>query len=180
MWVKQCICSVKYSIMVNGGHIGSVSPSRGLRQGDPLSPYLFLLVADVFSKLMSKAVSNKAIGGIKMRRKCPMLSHLLFADDSLIFLEAVPQYCINFRELIENFSEASELSLNIHKSSLCFSTNTKEAIRGEIKKILGMEEMGESAQYLGLPVYWGKSKREALNFSRIGLCAKLKDGVTFT
>lgn len=106
-WVKQCICTVKYSIIVNGGQICNVIPGRGLRQGDPLSPYLFLIVADVFSILLQKAINNK-----------------LFADDSLVFLEANPLYCSNFMQIMECFSVASGLSLNVQKSSLFFSANT--------------------------------------------------------
>lgn len=152
--------------MVNGGQICSVTPQRGLRQGDPLSSYLFLIVADVFSKLLSKAVSNNSIKGITMKKRCPMVSHLLFADDFLIFLDAEPQTCVNFMDLLKCFSEASDLSLNVHKSNLCFSANTKEDTRNEIKSILGMEEMGFSAQYLGLPLFWGRSKKEARRFSK--------------
>lgn len=75
-WVKECVCSVKYSIVVNGGQVCNISPNRGLRQGDPLSPYLFLIVADVLSILMKKAVMNNSIVGIKMKKRCPMVSHL--------------------------------------------------------------------------------------------------------
>lgn len=77
-WVKQCVCSVKYSFVMNGRQVSTITPGRGLRQGDPLSPYLFLLVADVFSKLMTKAIKNKSILGMKMKKWCPMISHLLF------------------------------------------------------------------------------------------------------
>lgn len=58
------MCTVKYSIEVNGGQVCEVIPSRGLRQGDPLSLYLFLMVADVFSVLIQKAVVNNSIGGV--------------------------------------------------------------------------------------------------------------------
>lgn len=90
-------------------------PGRGLRH--PLSPYLFLLVADVFSIIMQKAVRNKALGRVRKKKRCHVVSHLLFADDSLVFLVAVPRFCSNFMELMECFSDASGLSLNVDKSS---------------------------------------------------------------
>lgn len=164
--MQQCACPVKYSIMVNGAPIGNVNPGRRLRQGDPLSPYLFLMVADVLSRLMSKAVLNKSIRGLKMRKRYPEASHLLFTDDSLVFMEALPQSCTNFMDLMKAFSEASGLSLNVNKSSICFSANTSQEIKDDIKRILGMEEMGDSAQYLELLTFWGQSKREALGFLR--------------
>ncbi|KAF7148704.1 hypothetical protein RHSIM_Rhsim03G0167500 [Rhododendron simsii] len=80
-WVKQCVCTVKYSIMVNGGQVCEINPKRGLRQGDPLSPYLFLMVADVFSILMKKAVLNKSIGVIpNSLLSSPMASSLALTN----------------------------------------------------------------------------------------------------
>lgn len=123
-----------------------INPRRGLRQGDPLSLYLFLIVADVFSFLMQKAIQNKSIQGIRMKKRCPIVSHLLFADDSLIFLEAVPHFCYNFMELLTCFNEASGLSLNAHKSSIFFSPKTTDELRNNIKNILGMDEMKGDAK----------------------------------
>lgn len=147
--------------MANGLQVCSITPGRGLRQGDPLSPYLFLLVADVFSTIMQKALLKKSIAGIRMKKRCPTLSHLLFVDDSLVFLEAVPQYCSNFMELMYTYSEASGLSLNVHKSNLFFTPNTSVALKEEIKGILGMEEMKGDAKYLGCPCF-GESQGKSL------------------
>ncbi|KAG5533571.1 hypothetical protein RHGRI_027682 [Rhododendron griersonianum] len=173
-WVQQCVCTVKYSFMANGKQVCSINPGRGLRQGDPLSPYLFLLVADVFSTLLQKALLKKSIGGIRMKKRCPVMTHLLFADDSLVFLEAVPQYCSNFMELISCFSEASGLSLNVQKSSLFFTPNIKDSLKEEIKEILGMVEMDGDAKYLGLPLFWGKSKKESLGYIRDKIMKKIQ------
>lgn len=136
---------------MNGGQICEVFPNRGLRQGDPLSPYLFLIIADVFSMLTNKTMVNESLSSIKMKQNCPMVSHLLFSDDSLVFLEANAQSCSNFLHIVDAFSDASGLSINTQKSSLFFSVNASLGLKEEIKGILGMKEMNAKTQYLGLP-----------------------------
>ena len=91
--IMQCISTISYSMLVNGVAYGSIIPSRGLRQGDPLSPYLFLLCANGFSSLISDAAGNKMLGGISICRGCPMITHLFFTDDSLLFCKASRQEC---------------------------------------------------------------------------------------
>jgi hypothetical protein len=74
------------SPLINGKPSPTFFPQRGLRQGDPLSPYLFILWANVLSGLINQAQNNKIIHGIKIAHGAPEISHLLFADDSLFFL----------------------------------------------------------------------------------------------
>ncbi|XP_009630460.2 uncharacterized protein [Nicotiana tomentosiformis] len=90
-WIKFCISSVRFSVLVNGSPCGFFGSSRGLRQGDPLSPMLFILVMDALSKMMDRAASggflrgfSAPIGVLSARR----VSHLLFADDTLVFCDA--------------------------------------------------------------------------------------------
>lgn len=89
--IMRCISMVSYQILINGQPSSSFKPERGLRQGDPLSPYIFILCVDVLSGLLHKAASSKEIHGIKVARSAPQLSHLFFADDSLLFSRATPQ-----------------------------------------------------------------------------------------
>ncbi|KAG5537109.1 hypothetical protein RHGRI_024523 [Rhododendron griersonianum] len=173
-WISQCVCTVKYSIHANGGQVCVVEPKRGLRQGDPISPYLFLMVADVLSTMLQKAVINKSLAGIKMKKQCPVVSHLFFADDSLIFLEANSWYCSNLRQILGCFSEASGLSVNLHKSSVMFSANASHSTRDELKGILEMKDMDKNSKYLGLPTSWGKSKKESMGFIRDNILGKIK------
>lgn len=70
-----------------------VTPQRGLRQGDPLSPYLFLLVKDVLSKLIQLEINEGRMAGMRINRNCPVLSHIFFADDVFLFLKAELREC---------------------------------------------------------------------------------------
>ena len=89
--IMHCITTVTYSVLINGVAFGSIIPTRELRQGDPLSPYLFLLCADRFSALINEAARNKLLNGVLICRGCPMVTHLLFADNNLLFCKASRQ-----------------------------------------------------------------------------------------
>ena len=87
-WIKQCVTTASFSVLVNGSPAGCFNSSRGLRQGDPLSPYLFILGMEVFSILMEKAASKGFLQGHKFVNRSGdelQLNHLLFADDTLVF-----------------------------------------------------------------------------------------------
>jgi len=91
MWIKMilaCVKSVSYSVAVNGNVVGKICPSRGLRQGDPISLYLFILCAEAFSSLLHNAQMRGLISGVPTSKKGPSISHLFFADDSLVFCKA--------------------------------------------------------------------------------------------
>lgn len=83
-----CVRSVSNSIVVNGNLVGKILPSRGIRQRDPISPYLFLLCAESLSSLLQHAENTRVIYGVPTSVKGPKLSHLFFADDNLIFCKA--------------------------------------------------------------------------------------------
>jgi hypothetical protein len=84
-WMMMCVSTVNYSVLLNFEKLGPIVPGRGLRQGDPLSPYLFILVAEGLTALMKQAVGTGTIHGMRICRGAPVVSHLLFADDCFLF-----------------------------------------------------------------------------------------------
>jgi hypothetical protein len=90
-WIKlimACVTSVSYSMLVNGNPVGNFQPTRGLQQGVPISPYLFLLCAETLSSLLFKAEHKGFITRVPTSPKGPQLSHLFFADNNLLFCKA--------------------------------------------------------------------------------------------
>lgn len=163
-WVMQSVSTVRFNIFANGEKRATVNPSRGLRQGDPLSPYLFLLVIDALSKLLSKDLANHKISGIKLKPSCPTISHLFFADDAILFLKANKEECAHILNTLEIYNAASGQLVNFNKSGVSFSSNTAVALQKEICELIGMPLLSKSTKYLGLPAFLGRSKVEAYNF----------------
>ncbi|KAK3225473.1 hypothetical protein Dsin_005335 [Dipteronia sinensis] len=139
-WVKlviDCVSTVNYSFKLNGEILGNINPSRGLRQGDPLSPYLFLICVEGLSSLIHKALSSKKISGFKCSRKGPNISHLFFADDNLIFTKADDNNCLEVRKVLETYSSASGQLVNYGKSAMCFSASISDREGDRLASIVG-------------------------------------------
>ena len=101
--IMQCITSVSYSVLINGATYGSIKPSRGLRQGDPLSPSLFLLCAEGLSAIIHEAVRNHSLTGIFICRSSPSVTHLFFADDSILFCKANSDKCQELKLILQMY-----------------------------------------------------------------------------
>lgn len=89
-WVIRCIDSVSYTLLINGTPQGFVKPSRGIRQSDPLSPYIFILCTEVLSALCDKALADGSLAGIWVSRHSTAVNYLLFADDTMFFCKSSP------------------------------------------------------------------------------------------
>ncbi|KAL3516307.1 hypothetical protein ACH5RR_023209 [Cinchona calisaya] len=87
-WIMTCFSTVYYAFNINGEKLGRVKPGKGIRQGDPLSHYLFLVCAEGFSNLLKQTTIRNKIIGVKISRDGPFVSHLFFVDDTVIFCNA--------------------------------------------------------------------------------------------
>jgi hypothetical protein len=122
--IMQCVQSVTYGILINGTPFGNIHPTRGLRQGDPLSPYLFLLCAEGLSALLHKAEVDGHISRVPIAARGYKLSHLSFADDSMLFCRATFPEWENVMKLLKSYELASGQKLNNCKTSIYFSCNS--------------------------------------------------------
>ena len=117
-WIMECVTYVNYTLLVNGNLTISFKPSKGLRQGDPLSPYLFLLCANILSIALMQAKNSNKIKGIKVGRSAHSFTHLLFANDSLLFFRKDNQSPTNIQKVLEWYCALSGQKLNLSKSNL--------------------------------------------------------------
>ena len=135
--IMECIRTVQYLILLDGVPKGYIIPSRGLRQGDPLSPYLFLLCAEGLSTLLKKTSSVGRLKGLQTSRLGPWVSHLFFADDSLLFGKASLAESREFMEILKLYEDSSGQQLKREKTTIFFNTNTLPATRQAIQEFWG-------------------------------------------
>lgn len=169
----QCITSVSYSFLVNDSVYGSVQPYRGIRQGDPLSPYIFILCGEVLSGLCRQAARNGSLQGIRVARGSPRINHLLFADDTMMFCHSSSDNCHALVQILQKYESLSGQKINIAKSSIIFSKKTPQDVKNTAKNILGITKEGGVGKYLGLPEHFGRRKRDLFTsiVDRIRQCA---------
>ncbi|KAK4391663.1 putative mitochondrial protein [Sesamum angolense] len=119
--IMLCVTTVSYSFVLSGHQFGSIIPQRGFRQGDPLSPYLFLLCTESLSALFRVAAEWGTIPGMAVCQGAPRISHLLFADDTMVFCPANVSIIQHVRQVLDQYKLASGQEINLHKSSVAFS-----------------------------------------------------------
>jgi hypothetical protein len=138
-WVSQvmkCVTSVSYRIKVNSEYTARIFPQRGLRQGDLLSPYLFIICGEGLSSMLQKADLEGKIEGIRVCREVPRINHLFFADDSLVLMHACRHDAQELRRILRVYEKVSGQMINTDKSSVLFSPNTKGGEREGVRQDL--------------------------------------------
>lgn len=139
----ECITTVSYSFLLNDEAVGCVVPQRGIRHGDPMSPYIFIVCGEVLSGLCINAQEEGSLPGLRVARNSPKINHLLFADDSMFFTKTDSHACLSLRDILNSYEAASGQKINTQKSSISFSRKTPADIRLRVKEQLGIEKEGE-------------------------------------
>jgi len=156
-WIRECISTVSYSLLINNEPQGFFKPTRGLRQGDPLSPYLFIVCMDVLAKrLQAHALDNKAGIGVKIAPTATRIPCLFFADDSLLFCKTNMQACQQLKAELDIFCAQSGQLINFHKSSLMFSKNTCNFDKQVVGGIFNIPHSLSFGKYLGCSLFQGR------------------------
>ena len=128
-WVMGCVTTPSFLVLVNGKHYGNIHPTKGICQGDPLSPYLLLLCAERFTSLLE--VEGR-VKGVSICRRAPKISNLMFVDDSLLFFQATNSEVAVVNEVLQTYASASSQCINMEKSSVFFNSNTPASQKVEI------------------------------------------------
>ena len=156
--IMGMVKSVSFSVLLNGEKLEQFKPSRGIRQGDPISPYLFLLAAEGLSCLLKSSSQSSAFVGIKVAPTAPTVSHLLFADDSLLLFKSSVEGAELVSNLLGTYCGASGQRINHVKSSVFFSRGCPDSLKQGVMQRLNVHNESLSDRYLGMPTDVGHSK----------------------
>jgi hypothetical protein len=169
-----CVSTVSFSILVNGNPSPSFRPQRGIRQGDPLSPYVFILCDDVLSSLITKLQDNNQIKGISIATNAPNITHLFFVDDSILFCRARPDEATHLMEALNEYQRVSGQQINLNKSEMVFSPHLHQSIKHNFQNIMPIEITSSISKYLGMPTSMGRTKVQDFKFIIDRVWSKLK------
>ncbi|RVW39059.1 Transposon TX1 uncharacterized 149 kDa protein [Vitis vinifera] len=150
-WMRGCLSSVSFAVLVNGNTKGWVKASRGLRQRDPLSPFLFTIVANVLSMMLLRAEERNALKGFRVGRNRIRVSHLQFADDTIFFSSTREEDLLTLKSVLLVFGHISGLKVNLDKSNI-YGINLGQNHLHRLAELLDCKASGWPILYLGLPL----------------------------
>lgn len=151
LWVMECLESALVSVLVNGSPIEEFNMKKGLRQGDPLAPFLFLVLVERLAALMRVALQNNLFKGAKVGNQNLSVSCLQFANDTIFFGEASLYNILTLKSIFQCFEMVSGLRVNFFKSSMA-SLNVEMRLIQVFANILNCKIMEIPFIYLGLLV----------------------------
>lgn len=172
--IMKSVSSITYRYKVNGFTSQKLTPHRGVRQGDPLSPYLFILAADTPSHMFRTALEEGRIEGVRLAAGAPLLTHLFFTDDALLFAKATERNIYQFVKILNSYSRASGQRINLTKSGVIGGKFMDPRLKIKIAGLFQMQLWDNPGKYLGLPADWGGSRGLALQWIKDKILSKIE------
>ncbi|XP_062100050.1 uncharacterized protein LOC133805919 [Humulus lupulus] len=163
-WIMKCVTTSSFTLLLNGGKVGSITPTRGLRQGDPLSPTLFIIATDVIFCLLMRDERNKNLKGFKVIRHVTSISHLLFVDDIVLCGKATLKETKALMGCLDKFYTWSGEKISKLKLSVFFSNCVPQSTRMDLTDILQMPRVKNDCLHLGLPLLMSRSRSRDMSF----------------
>lgn len=158
--IMSCVTNFSTAILWNGEPLNKLSPQRGLIQGDPLSPYLFVLCMERLSILINAKVEEGQWKGIRVARNSDPITHLFFADDLILFGEDKINTCRAIMAVMDDFCFMSGQTINFSRSKLFVSKNVHRRHARNLSSFSGIPLTTNLGKYLGIPLLHGRAKRE--------------------
>lgn len=163
--VNACISTTSFSVNINGESFGHFQPSRGIRQGCSLSPYLFVLAINELSLKLQEAMDISTLTGVSLGLGCPPIHYILFADDILICGQADLDQVQTIYNILHSFCIMSGQTPSWSKSSILFSKKVNTATKSQIKSFFPVEDFKPNTMHLGHPLLiTRKDKSKAYDF----------------
>ena len=162
--IMSCISTSSISVLVNGNALDAFYPSKGIRQGDPLSPYLFILCMEYLGNLIKEKCSKGLWCPLKASHGNLRISHLFFADDLILFAKVNDEICDVILEVLQTFCMESDQKISSEKSRIYFFSNVGKELKERVCEKLGMFETNNFGKCLGFPLKHKGAPRGQYNF----------------
>lgn len=161
--ILNCVSSATMRILFNGEKTDVFAPARRIRQGDPLSPYLFVLCMEIFSHCIFYEMDKHSWRPVILSKGGPNIYHLFFADDLLLFGEASNEQINVMIDCLKFFCLASGQKVNVEKTRILVSNNVNHNVARELCRIFGFMLTHDLGKYLGVPLLHRPTNRETFN-----------------
>lgn len=159
--IMSYVSSSSIAMLLNGGALEEFQPSRGIRQGDPLSPYIFIMGMDMLGYMIKDKCDSKLWDPVRASRGGLAFSHLFFVDDLVLFGKADMKNCQNIKDALDSFCVLSRQRVSSSKSRVYFSPNVNSSDRENLCTCLGLHSTPNLGKYLGFPLkHPGTSNRD--------------------
>ncbi|XP_042056286.1 uncharacterized protein LOC121800861 [Salvia splendens] len=171
-FIENCISPCWFSVLINGSVAGFFKSSRGLRQGDPISPSLFILAADYLSRLLDRLILGRKEMMYRKMRYTMGISHLAYADDIIVFSQAQRASVLELVECLEHYMKVSGQKVNVGKSYFYLDKKHQSWAR-EVMEASGFQQRELPFLYLGVLIFRGPKKTSLFMFLQDKISARI-------